>query len=142
MEAEVVSWHVARHVEAPADWVAVALDALIAEKGAVPPSRDGPLTVLAGPVARGVFDGGPRRQVLGRLTLGQWRRSVPVELELTAWSRRRAELALRPRGRVPRGGRATGYFAAAVVALDEMADRLVARLPARLAVPNELERAS
>jgi len=39
--AEVVSWYVARHVEAPADWVALALDALVAEKGPVPPSRDG-----------------------------------------------------------------------------------------------------
>ena len=69
------------------------------------------------------------RQVPGRLRRQAGPRSMPVEVELTQWSRRRCEIGIRPNGRlapVDDGWRQQRYLTLAVEAAEELALRLEA----------------
>jgi hypothetical protein len=140
-EARVISWYVARRVDASVDLAATALDHLGEERSLDVVTDAGALTLEPVPVAFTPFWGAPRRRLRGRLApAGQ--RQVPVEVELTAWSQVSAELGLRPTGRLPRGRRSVGYFDCARASVAALGDRLAARTPVRVTEDQQLERAS
>jgi hypothetical protein len=138
----VISWYVARRVDAPVDVVAASFDHL-AESQQIDVSGDaGRLTLAPAPIAFTPYPGAPRRRLRGRLAPAGRHVPVPVEVEVTAWSQASAEIGLRPTGRLPRGRRAVGYFDAALDTLSELGSRVTARVPLRLVLDERLERAS
>jgi hypothetical protein len=140
-EARVISWYVARRVDASVDLAATTLDHLGEERSLDVVTDAGALRLEPVPIAFTPFWGAPRRRLRGRLApAGQ--RQVPVEVELTAWSQASTELGLRPTGRLPRGRRSVGYFDCALASVAALGDRLAARTPVRVTEDERLERAS
>jgi hypothetical protein len=141
-EARVISWYVARRVDASVDLAATTLDHLGEERALDVVTDAGALTLEPVPLAFTPFWGAPRRRLRGRLSPARQRLPVPVEVELTAWSQASAELGLRPTGRLPHGRRSVGYFDCALASMAELGNRLAARTPVRVRVEERLERAS
>ncbi len=77
---------------------------------------------------------GPVRSVRGRLR-APGRRSWPVELEFSPWSRTASELGLRFTGRrIPGPARVAGYHELAGAVLESIGSRLVELYPSELTV--------
>jgi hypothetical protein len=129
---EMITWYASRRVDVPLRDAADALDQLVA-RGA--PERGGcsrlPGALAVRPIATLP---GVGRRLRGSLALGGIGGPVPVELELLAWSRDCAEVALRPAGRPP-VIRTERYFSAATGAVCELAEALHATVDERQAVP-------
>jgi hypothetical protein len=141
-EARVISWYIARRVDATVEAVATSLDRL-GEDDLLDITTDaGRLTLAPVPLAFTPYAGAPRRRLRGRLAPMGAARAVPVEVEVSGWSHRSAQLGLRPSGRLPRGRRATAYFDTATAALSALGARVAERLPVRAFEPDRLERAS
>jgi hypothetical protein len=140
-----MTWYVSRRLPAPVDATADALDRLTGA-GVVPfalPSDGiagpglGPARV---PIARSPLNG-PVRRLRGTLRLRGLGGTVPVEVELQAWSRRVSEVGIRPVTRRPPTWRAESYFASVAQLLDELSDRLLLTLAAEESA-SQLARAS
>jgi hypothetical protein len=141
-EGRVISWYVARRVDAAVEAVATSLDRLGEDDQLDIPTDTGRLTLAPVPLAFTPYAGAPRRRLRGRLVPAGLPRPVPVEVEVTGWSHQAAQLGLRPSGRLPRGRRATAYFDTAPVALSALGVRVAERLPVRPLEHDRLERAS
>ncbi len=143
MEAtRVMSWYVAHRVDGPVDVVASALDHVADGDVLEVAAPAGRLSLIRAPIAFTPFAGAPRRRLRGRLTPLGHLRSVPVEVEVTAWSQASAEIGMRPTGRIPSGRRAVRYFDCALDTLAVLGSQVTDTVPLRLVAPEPLVRAS
>jgi hypothetical protein len=116
-----MQWYVSRRVKLPLPLAATALDRL------THPVSD-PVTFgwLRLNDAKGLPFPDVARRLYGYLKLGDLRRPIRVELELTAWSHLESELGLRPI-KPPASPRAGRYGTTAALTLEDLGAELVAR---------------
>ena len=122
MDAPTTSY-VSRVVELPAPAAALALDARIVNDDGPSPVATVANRLRVHSSPQPLLGGAWRR--FGRLDVGGIRRSIPVELEVTRWSRARCEIGLRPRRPMRTSDRR--YFTAAAEALDQLGHDLASR---------------
>jgi len=131
--------YVSRRVRIPAPASAIVFDALLAgaDEGEGRPAIVTPTAVLVLGSARPVGAGsptGPLRARAGHLRAPSGPRwSFPVDLELTPWSSRAAEVAVRPLARrapVVDGRRQRRYLGLAAAVTDHVGERLEAAFAA------------
>ncbi len=133
------TWYVARRVRLPIETAAVALDALV---GPHDVAGDAARALSLRPIASRP-DALVVRQLEGSLSLSGIGPAVPVEIELSAWSRAESELGIRPTRLRPPRLRAERYFTAALGALAGLHERVTApEAFARASASELLRRAS
>jgi hypothetical protein len=119
-----MTWYVSRRLPTPVDAAAGALDRITGQgviPCALPDVPRGPTRVRT---SRSPHSG-PVRRVRGTLRLRGLGGTVPVEVELQAWSRRESEVGVRPVTRRPPTWRAERYFDSVAQLLSELSDRLL-----------------
>lgn len=119
-----MTWYVSRRIPTPVDAAVGALDRLTGQgvvPCALPDVALGPTLV---PVGRPPLSG-PARRLRGTLRLRGLGGTVPVEVELQAWSRRESEVGVRPVTRRPPTWRADRYFDSVAQLLGDLSDRLL-----------------
>ncbi len=119
------SWYASRRVSKPVAVTAAALDRITGHEVipcALPQASLGRALAPAGesPLS------GPVRRLRGTLRLRGLGGTVPVEVELQAWSRQETEVGVRPAGARPPTWRADRYFASVAALLDDLSACLVA----------------
>jgi hypothetical protein len=131
--------YVSRRVRIPAPASAIVFDALLAaaDDGEGHPTIGTPTAVLGLGAARPVGAVGPTAPLRARpghlRSASGWRWPFPVDLELTPWSSRAAEVAVRPRARrapVGDGPRQRRYLGLATAVVDHLAEALEASFAA------------
>ncbi len=119
-----MTWYVSRRLPTPVEAAAGALDRITGHgviPYAVPAVALGPTLV---PVGRSPLTG-PVRRLHGTLRLRGLGGTVPVEVELQAWSRRESEVGVRPATRRPPTWRADRYFDSVAQLLGQLSDQLL-----------------
>jgi len=136
------NWYTSRRLPAPAGRTAAALDQLSRDDDRrIELDHDGiRLSAVTIPVAVGRGDG-PVRRLRGLLRPRGFGGPFAVELEVTGWSRRESEVAIRPAGTRPPWSRADRYFDTVHELIDELRDRLLVAATQPEAQP-EMARAS
>lgn len=138
MDVPTTPWYVSRRVELPLRLAVDAFDRIVRDDPDGSALGELPDAFVATPA---VSLPGAGRQLHGRLRTTRLGRGLPVELELTPWSRTQSELGLRPRRR-PAGPGVDGYWRVASTTLERLRARLLAVAPSAAAQRSSLRRAS
>ncbi len=121
-----ITWHVSQRVQLPVRDAADTLDQLVRRRS-LQRLFEPPHATLGRPLLTIPPHPAVARKLCGQLHLGRWARSLPVDVELVAWSHRTSELGLRPSSRIPTLGCADRYFTAAVEVLEILGAEVAVR---------------